>query len=686
MSRSEDRAGDRARRILERLAGSSESLKESAGQLDQSRVANRLHQIEQLFLLHGGERDSRIGPDPDNVLFEWGHLQVLQRLGEGSFGNVYRSYDRTLDREVALKLLKTDHGRPFQSQLFLHEARQLALVRHRNVLAVHGAAVHDGRPGLWTDLLDGRTAHDERYRESFGQLDSALDLIESLALALQAVHSAGLVHGDVKPSNIMRDASGEWILMDFGASLDQRRAQGTPAMTSGTPQYMAPEVVLGQPPSAGADLYSMGATLYRVLTGHAPVEVADWNALTAYHDSQRQPASAAGQPGLDRRVGRLIDGLMARMPDERTSLGDVLERVRSIREAPQRRFRLVALASIAALLVLGLTLTSLGFYRAIEARVEAEREQQNTAAVNRFLQRVLATPSTTGQVRDLSVEDMLRRAADDVAPLLRDQAAAQIMVHRVLAESFNTLHLPEMALAQIEVARERLLESGRLMPKIERELDLQVIRAAELEERHEASIALAETFVAAHLDALGDDHMDIRLARKHLVTNRLSLSRQDEADEIMRAYFLDVPEPETAENHFGYEILQSWANLHRMQGRFEESVATAERALDWLDRYPLARPVNRLSGLTTLALSLGHLGQPARAIEVLEEILPIQERMFGAGSGEHLGTLVNICGFSARVRAHRGICGHVEPGTRFDSGTSRQRARRAGANCVRQPG
>jgi serine/threonine protein kinase len=179
-------ANDRARRILQRLAGSAESL-DGLENVDKGvRLAEKLHQIEQLFLLHGGQRS---GPASDDVLFEWGHLQVLESIGQGSFGEVYRAYDRALDREVALKLLKTDHDRPFQSQLFLHEGRQLAMVRHRNVLAVHGAAVHDGRPGLWTDLIDGETAQDDQYREHLSRPEAALAFIESMAQALQAVHA-----------------------------------------------------------------------------------------------------------------------------------------------------------------------------------------------------------------------------------------------------------------------------------------------------------------------------------------------------------------------------------------------------------------------------------------------------------------------------------------------------------------
>ncbi|NBB91884.1 MAG: tetratricopeptide repeat protein [Gammaproteobacteria bacterium] len=641
MSRDKDPAGSRARRILERLTGSSEPLDESGARLDESRVAERLRQIEQLFLLHGGERDDGHGPDAADVLFEWGHLQVLSRLGEGSFGEVFSAYDRTLDREVALKLLKTDRDRPFQSQLFIHEARQLALVRHRNVLAVHGAAVHEGRPGLWTDLIDGHAAHDERYLESLGRLDSVLELVESLALALQAVHAAGLVHGDVKPSNIMRDASGEWILMDFGASLDQRCAQDGPAMTSGTPLYMAPEVVHGDPPAPESDLYALGATLYRVLTGNAPVAAEDWGALRAFHESGRAPHSA-DRSGLDRRIARLIDGLMERDPADRMRLGTVLERVGVIRQAPQRRFRKLALASIAGLLVLGMTLTSIGFYQANEARLEAEREQRKTAAVNEFLQRVLASPSTTGRAGDLSVEQMLLRAAAEVSPALADQPAARVVVHRVLAESFNTLRLSDRAREQIAVGREALANLPFPMPEIERGLTLQAARAAENEGRNEESLAILTGFADRHAAVLGDEDWQVRWARKMMVTNLLALSRFEQVEVILDEHFSEVPEPETAETHFGYEILQSRANLLNLQGRYEEAAIAAERAIDWLDRFPRERPNSRVNALTNKALSLTRAGRPAESIDALEALLPLHERMYGIGSGEYLGALINL--------------------------------------------
>jgi tetratricopeptide (TPR) repeat protein len=641
MSRPEYRAGERARRILERLGGSSRSLDESAGRLDESRVAERLQQIEQMFLLHGGERKEELGPDPDEVQFGWGHLQVLEPLGEGSFGNVYRAYDRTLDREVALKLLKTDQGRPFQSRLFLHEARQLALVRHRNVLAVHGAAIHDSRPGLWTDLIDGETAHDRRYRQSFTRLDPVLELIESLALALQAVHSAGLVHGDIKPSNLMRDGSGDWILMDFGASHDQRRAQGGPAMTSGTPLYMAPEVVLGQPPSVASDLYSMGATLYRVLVGQPPVEATEWTELKAFHESGKRPSPASQCAGVDTRVARLIDDLMAVEPSERPALEDVLARIQAIRDAPQRRFRVIALSSIAGVLLLGLTLTSIGFYRANEARMQAEQEQRNTAAVNGFLQRLLSAPDESGRVRDMTVEEMLDFAARDVGRQLDGQPEAQAAVHLALAESYVALNLSDEAQEQAQLGLALLEQIDPLNVNLHPALEMELVAALAIGGQHEASLARAQQFETTFGDRLSANSDWFVFARKEQVDNLLALDRLDEAERLLDQLVGSIPEPEQASNNLGYTILYAQANLYRARGRFGEAIEAIRAAQDWLDRHPRQRLINRAETLSNLALALNLANRKREALEVLGELFDLQAKLFGDGSEAQFGTLNN---------------------------------------------
>ena len=136
----------------------------------------------------------------------WGHLDVQERIAGGAFGDVYRARDPHLNREVALKLLRLDASTGQPADRLLDEARTLARVRHPNVVTVHGADVRDGRAGLWMEFVHGRTLESwlqaqRRARRRAKPTTLGVDLCRALA----AVHGAGLVHGDVKAQNVMRE-------------------------------------------------------------------------------------------------------------------------------------------------------------------------------------------------------------------------------------------------------------------------------------------------------------------------------------------------------------------------------------------------------------------------------------------------------------------------------------------------
>jgi Tol biopolymer transport system component len=205
----------------------------------------------------------------------WGPFLVKETVGRGRFGIVYRAFDPVMAREVAVKLY-ADGELPA-------EPRLMARVRHPNVVTIHGAAIHDGRAGIWMELLAGRTL--AARLEADGPLpeDAVARIGVELCRALEAVHGAGLVHQDVKPRNVMEQPDGRIVLMDFGAGLPAPRDGASPCALSGTPLYMAPEVVLGRPPSPRSDVYSLGVLLYQLLTGTYPAYAADWKELSALH-------------------------------------------------------------------------------------------------------------------------------------------------------------------------------------------------------------------------------------------------------------------------------------------------------------------------------------------------------------------------------------------------------------------
>ena len=243
-----------------------------------------------LPLFMGSEPSGRSLLEPP---FRWGSLEVTESIGAGGFGRVYRAHDEALRRDVALKLRPVDSaGRTAEGESYLEEARRLARVRHPNVLVVHGAEVHDGWAGIWTDLVRGEPLDARLHRTGPFELETLTRVGLDLCRALTAVHDATLVHGDIKPSNAMFDEDGRVLLMDFGSGFspsdeghpnedhpeDRKEAPGG-LPRQGTPVTMAPELLLGSRPSMSTDIYALGVLLYRIATGQYPFPAASLNEL-----------------------------------------------------------------------------------------------------------------------------------------------------------------------------------------------------------------------------------------------------------------------------------------------------------------------------------------------------------------------------------------------------------------------
>ena len=217
----------------------------------------------------------------------WGGLRILGPLGVGEYGEVYRAFDPALRKEVALKLWSAS-DQPTTIEMQLAEARALARVRDPNVLLVLGADVHDGHVGMWTELLEGVTL--EQMLTELGPAhwrELAVYGID-LCRALAAVHAVGLVHGDVKAANVMRERGGRIVLMDFGSAGDVEPGSGAGGR-KGTPLAMAPELLLENRASPASDLYSLGVLLFRIITGRYPLHAKTLEDLKAAHASARGP-------------------------------------------------------------------------------------------------------------------------------------------------------------------------------------------------------------------------------------------------------------------------------------------------------------------------------------------------------------------------------------------------------------
>ncbi|MEO8010058.1 MAG: serine/threonine-protein kinase [Dokdonella sp.] len=230
-------------------------------------ASTRPRELEALRIISdvaAGFRDVETrSPATQPVLFRWGPIEVHERLAQGHSADVYRAFEPNLRIIVALKLRRDAADSPTTGR-FLEEARHLARLHHANIVRVYGAGIHDGRAGLWCEWIDGPTLADILSdRGRFTPIETAWVGIE-LCRALATLHDAGMLHGDLKPGNVMRERDGRIVLVDLGAG---GRADDVNAASTqyGTPGYLPPEVLAGAARDGAQDLYALGHLLIDLL-------------------------------------------------------------------------------------------------------------------------------------------------------------------------------------------------------------------------------------------------------------------------------------------------------------------------------------------------------------------------------------------------------------------------------------
>jgi serine/threonine protein kinase len=247
----------------------------------------------------------------------WGSLQILEELGRGGFGVVHRAWEPALAREVALKIIRPRDPNPDALASILREGQLLARVRHPNVVAVHGAQQIGDEVGLWMELVRGRSLSRLVREDGPRAAGEAAVIGISVCQALAAVHQAGVLHRDIKAQNVMREAGGRIVLMDFGAGQALEGPRHPDERAIGTPAYMAPEVLAGGRASARSDIYSLGVLLYYLVTGTYPVDGHSWSDfLLAHARYERRPLGDV-RPDIDASFVRVVERATALNPDDR---------------------------------------------------------------------------------------------------------------------------------------------------------------------------------------------------------------------------------------------------------------------------------------------------------------------------------------------------------------------------------
>lgn len=251
-----------------------------------------------------------------------GEFKILRRLGKGGMAEVYLAEQTSLNRQVAIKVLRPEFlSDATYVKRFQHEARAAGGLNHPNIVQVYTVDRQDGLYFIAQEYVRGSTLRDFMRKKGQLELPIALHILKQVAAALQVAGQAGIVHRDIKPENILLTKKGEAKVTDFGlAQLTQggdRVALTQVGITMGTPLYMSPEQAAGKQVDHRSDLYSLGAMAYHMLAGRPPFQGENALAVAVQHLHEKPKPLKEIRPDLPQAVCDCVHKLMAKRKEER---------------------------------------------------------------------------------------------------------------------------------------------------------------------------------------------------------------------------------------------------------------------------------------------------------------------------------------------------------------------------------
>jgi serine/threonine protein kinase len=261
-----------------------------------------------------------------------GRYEILRRIGSGGMAYVLHARDLNLQREVAIKVLRTNlvQKPEFQAR-FLQEARSAANLGHPNIVTIHDFGQDATRFYIVMEYVEGTDLKTVIHKQGSLSVEETLSLMAQICAGVGYAHRAGLVHCDLKPQNILISPDGRAKITDFGIAVAFATIQPetTYDLVWGSPHYFAPEQAVGSPPSPATDVYALGVVLFEMLTGRLPFEADDLIVLSELHRAAPAPSPREFVPDLPEPLEQIVLKVLSKEPSSRYRTADQLGRVLS---------------------------------------------------------------------------------------------------------------------------------------------------------------------------------------------------------------------------------------------------------------------------------------------------------------------------------------------------------------------
>ncbi|MBN2559992.1 MAG: serine/threonine protein kinase [Phycisphaerae bacterium] len=632
-----------------------------------------------------------------------GRYRILDVLGQGGMGVVYRAEQDNPRRTVALKVIRPGIESPEVLKRFEHEGQVLGWLQHPGIAQIYEAGTADAgqgpQPFFAMELVRGTPLTDYAHTRRQG-VRQRLELIASVCDAVHHAHQKGVIHRDLKPTNILVEESGQPKILDFGvaratdADIRTTTLQTAAGQLVGTLAYMSPEQIGGDPQELDtrSDVYALGAISYELLTGRVPVDVSRKTL------PQAARAIVEQEPALLRSVNRVyrgdVEAIVAKALEKDKSrryqsAAELAADIRrylanqpisarpvttayQLRKFAQRNKALVGgLAAVFVVLVIGIIGTSSQTVRATrernrardaerladQRRLEAERQHtealRQTAiaqAVNDFLNNdLLAAVEPEEQGRDVTVRQVLDRASAAIGGKFDNQPLVEAAVHTTIGQAYSSLGLYDEAEPHLDAA----VEIGKRVQGEEHPETLASLSNMALLRKRQGRLKEAERIARHTVETsrrvLGEEYPQTIQATNNLAVLLQVAGQPEEAEALIRrtvetqqrTHGNDDPATLTAMNNLAIFLIDN--------GKAEQAEPLLRQALETQRRVLRPEHPDTITTLSNLAQALWATSRPLEATPLFRQVVDLRRRVLGNDHPDTLEAMNNLANILRRT-------------------------------------